>query len=192
MEKTNFREGNAKVYMTHPTKVSAFLPQALRRQAQPVVMQPPGRVPLPHVRLCADLVSAFAFFCGTERLLTPVARLSNAGNSDDLFSESEMLASWRSIEAVDYHQEVTVAGGLSFTSYHAGHVLGAAMFLIEIAGLKILYTGDFSREEDRHLVQAEVPAQRPDVLISESTYGVQSLEPRLDKEHRFTSERCRR
>ena len=99
-----------------------------------------------------------------------------------------MLASWRQIEAVDYHQEVQIAGGLRFTSYHAGHVLGAAMFLIEMAGLRILYTGDFSREEDRHLVQAEVPPVRPDVLISESTYGVQSLEPRLDKEQRFTSE----
>ncbi|PWN39753.1 Metallo-hydrolase/oxidoreductase [Ceraceosorus guamensis] len=145
MEKTNFREGNAKVYMTHPTK------------------------------------AVYRF------LMSDFVRISNAGNADDLFSESEMLASWRSIEAVDYHQEVPIAGGLSFTSYHAGHVLGAAMFLIDIAGLKILYTGDFSREEDRHLVQAEVPSQRPDVLISESTYGVQSLEPRLDKERRFTT-----
>lgn len=59
--------------------------------------------------------------------------------------------------------------------------------MIDIAGLKILYTGDYSREEDRHLVKAEVPPLRPDVLIIESTYGVQSLESREDKEQRFTS-----
>ncbi|KAG9045211.1 endoribonuclease ysh1 [Tulasnella sp. UAMH 9824] len=62
------------------------------------------------------------------------------------------------------------------------------MFMIDIAGLKILYTGDYSREEDRHLVKAEVPPVRPDVLIVESTFGVQSLEGRHEKEARFTSE----
>jgi len=61
------------------------------------------------------------------------------------------------------------------------------MFLIDIAGLKVLYTGDYSREEDRHLVKAEVPPIRPDVLIVESTYGVQSLEGREEKELRFTN-----
>ena len=40
-------------------------------------------------------------------------------------------------------------GGIKFWCYNAGHVLGAAMFMLEIAGVKILYTGDFSREEDR-------------------------------------------
>jgi cleavage and polyadenylation specificity factor subunit 3 len=31
------------------------------------------------------------------------------------------------------------------------------MFMVEIAGTKILYTGDFSRQEDRHLMAAEIP-----------------------------------
>ena len=50
----------------------------------------------------------------------------------------------------------------------SGHVLGAAMFMIEIAGVRVLYTGDYSREEDRHLMAAEIPAVRPDVLITVS------------------------
>lgn len=146
MEKTNFRDGHGKVYMTHPTK------------------------------------AVYRF------LMSDFVRISNAGNDDNLFDENEMLASWRQIEAVDFHQDVSIAGGLRFTAYHAGHVLGACMLLIEIAGLRILYTGDFSREEDRHLVQAEIPPVKPDVLICESTYGTQTHEPRLDKEHRFTSQ----
>jgi cleavage and polyadenylation specificity factor subunit 3 len=32
------------------------------------------------------------------------------------------------------------------------------MFMIEIAGVRVLYTGDFSREEDRHLMAAELPS----------------------------------
>ena len=44
-----------------------------------------------------------------------------------------------------------------------------AMFMVEIDGVRVLYTGDYSREEDRHLMSAEVPSQRPEVLVVEST-----------------------
>lgn len=57
------------------------------------------------------------------------------------------------------------------------------MFLIEIAGLKILFTGDYSRETDRHLIPAEVPkGVKIDVLITESTYGIASHVPRAERE----------
>ena len=57
------------------------------------------------------------------------------------------------------------------------------MFLIEIAGLKILFTGDYSREDDRHLISAEVPKGiKIDVLITESTYGIASHIPRPERE----------
>ena len=57
------------------------------------------------------------------------------------------------------------------------------MFLIEIAGLKILFTGDYSREDDRHLISAEAPpGVKVDVLITESTYGIASHVPRAERE----------
>ena len=65
--------------------------------------------------------------------------------------------------------------GVRFWCYHAGHVLGAAMVMIEIAGVKILYTGDFSRVEDRHLMAAEIPSVSPDLLITVSDVMVMSL-----------------
>lgn len=46
------------------------------------------------------------------------------------------------------------------------------MFLIEIDGVRLLYTGDYSCEEDRHLQPAEIPNCNVDVLIVESTYGI--------------------
>ena len=55
--------------------------------------------------------------------------------------------------------------GVRFWCYHAGHVLGAAMVMMEIAGVKILYTG---RVEDRHLMAAEIPSVSPDLLITVS------------------------
>ncbi|KAF9010685.1 beta-lactamase-like protein [Cyathus striatus] len=143
-EKTNFKDGKGKVYMTHPTKAV-------------------------HKFMMQDYV-----------------RMSSS-SSDALFSPLDMQMSLASIIPVSAHQLITVCPGVTFTPYHAGHVLGACMFLIDIAGLKILYTGDYSREEDRHLVKAELPPIRPDVLIVESTYGVQSHEGREEKEARFTS-----
>ena len=60
------------------------------------------------------------------------------------------------------------------------------MFLIDIAGLKILFTGDYSREDDRHLISAEVPKNtKIDVLITESTYGIASHMPRVERESAF-------
>ena len=66
---------------------------------------------------------------------------------------------------IDFHEQKEV-NGIKFHCYVAGHVLGAAMFMIEIAGIKVLYTGDFSCSEDRHLCSAEVPRITPDILIS--------------------------
>ncbi len=65
--------------------------------------------------------------------------------------------------------------GIKFWCYNAGHVLGAAMFMVEIGGTHLLYTGDYSMQDDRHLMAAEIPEISPDVLIVESTYGVQVL-----------------
>ena len=76
--------------------------------------------------------------------------------------------------------------GIKFTAYRAGHVLGAAMFLIEIDGLKILYTGDYSREEDRLLKPAEFTDCEVDVLIVESTYGTTEHQDKLVREQNFT------
>lgn len=60
------------------------------------------------------------------------------------------------------------------------------MFMVDIAGVRVLYTGDYSREEDRHLRAAEMPQFSPDVCIIESTYGVQLHQPRHIREKRFT------
>lgn len=142
MEKTNFREGKGKVYMTLATKaVYKFIMQDFLRMS--------------------------------------------SSSTEPLFSPLDFSMSFSSIITVAAHQVIVPCPGISFTPYHAGHVLGACMFLIDIAGLKVLYTGDYSREEDRHLVQAQVPSIRPDVLICESTYGVQKHEELSGREKRF-------
>ncbi|KAI9893301.1 MAG: endoribonuclease ysh1 [Vezdaea aestivalis] len=119
-------------------------------------------------------------------LIQDSVRVGNASASSSnqvpLYNESDHLATFPQIEAIDYHTTHTISS-IRITPLPAGHVLGAAMFLIEIAGLKILFTGDYSREDDRHLISAEVPKDHEiDVLITESTYGIASHIPRMERE----------
>lgn len=118
--------------------------------------------------------------------LSDYVKVSNLSAERMLYTDTDLQASMDRIETVNFHQEVDI-NGIRFSCYHAGHVLGACMFLIEIAGVKILYTGDFSRQEDRHLMQAEIPNVKPDILITEATYGTHIHEKREDREARFTS-----
>ncbi|EGG16071.1 beta-lactamase domain-containing protein [Cavenderia fasciculata] len=120
-------------------------------------------------------------------LLSDYVKVSNISVAEDMpFDEQDLNASLPKIEHINYHQKIE-HNGIKFCCYNAGHVLGAAMFMVEIAGVRILYTGDFSRQEDRHLMGAESPPVDVDVLIIESTYGVQVHEPRLERERRFTT-----
>lgn len=108
------------------------------------------------------------------------------GGSSNLYTDEDVMKSFDKIETIDYHSTMEI-DGIRFTAYHAGHVLGACMYFIEIGGLKVLFTGDYSREENRHLHAAEVPPVKPDILISESTFGTGTLEPKAALENKLTS-----
>ncbi|KAL3620841.1 Cleavage and polyadenylation specificity factor subunit 3-I [Castilleja foliolosa] len=118
-------------------------------------------------------------------LLSDYVKVSKVSVEDMLYDEQDILRSMDKIEVIDFHQTVEV-DGVRFWCYTAGHVLGAAMFMVDIAGVRVLYTGDYSREEDRHLRAAELPQFSPDICIIESTYGVQTHQPRHIREKLFT------
>lgn len=119
-------------------------------------------------------------------LIADSVRVGNMASSSEtkiqVYTEQDHNETFRQIEAIDFYTTHTISG-IRVTPYPAGHVLGAAMFLIEIAGLKILFTGDYSRELDRHLVSATVPKDiKVDVLITESTFGISTHTPREQRE----------
>ncbi|XP_056173387.1 cleavage and polyadenylation specificity factor subunit 3-I-like isoform X2 [Syzygium oleosum] len=149
-------------------------------------------------------------------LLSDYVKVSKVSVEDMLFDEQDILRSMDKIEILHMlrthrsldvtFQRINVQRGadMSFVSFKikhklllllqlklslpllSGHVLGAAMFMVDIAGVRVLYTGDYSREEDRHLRAAEIPQFSPDICIIESTYGVQLHQPRHIREKRFT------
>lgn len=157
MQQTNFR---GRVFMTHATK-------AIYRW------------------LLSDFVRVTSIAGGGDeaRQMDASQQQSTTGLAN-LYTDDDLMSSFEKIETIDYHSTIEVEG-IRFTAYHAGHVLGACMYFIEIGGLKVLFTGDYSREEDRHLKVAEVPPTRPDILITESTFGTATHEPRLEKESRM-------
>ncbi|KAK0280252.1 endoribonuclease ysh1 [Friedmanniomyces endolithicus] len=141
-----------RVYMTHPTK-------AIYKH----LMQDSVRVQNTHI-------STSATTSGTD------------GYIHQLFTEHDILSTLPQIQTISFNT-THVHNGIRFTPYPAGHVLGACMYLIEIAGLNILFTGDYSRENDRHLIPASVPrGVKIDCLITESTFGISTHVPRLERE----------
>jgi cleavage and polyadenylation specificity factor subunit 3 len=122
-------------------------------------------------------------------LIQDSVRVSNTSSTSDqrtsLYTEADHISTLPQIETIDFYTTHTVSG-VRITPYPAGHVLGAAMFLINIAGLNVFFTADYSREQDRHLVAAEVPntatVGKIDVLITESTFGISNAPPRAERE----------
>jgi cleavage and polyadenylation specificity factor subunit 3 len=108
-------------------------------------------------------------------------RHSSSDDGDDaLYSNENLKSCLAKIKTIKYRQHLEY-NGIKFWCYPAGHVLGACMFVIEIAGKRILYTGDYTLKKDRHLLPAEIPSFSPDLLIMESTMG--------DRDHESVEER---
>ena len=119
-------------------------------------------------------------------LLSDSIRLTPDDDEAPLYDEEDLARCVDNVEVIDFHQ-IVEDRGFKFWCYNAGHVLGAAMFFLDFGDVRLLYTGDYSLEEDRHLVPAEVPEWSPDVLIMESTYGTQKHEARDVREALFVS-----
>ena len=122
-----------------------------------------------------------AFF---NMVMSDLIKINSPGTSD-VVREEWLHATLNRVDRCNYHQEIR-HNGIRFQALNAGHVLGAAMFLIEIAGVRILYTGDYSRVPDRHLLAAELPPVSPDILIVESTYGILEHKSTEEREAMFT------
>ena len=93
------------------------------------------------------------------------------------FSPEEIARSTEKCIAIETRQTYSLKKkGLELTCYRAGHVLGAAIFYVKFRNAAVVYTGNYNSTPDRHLGAYEfnlIPAgcPKPDILITESTYG---------------------
>lgn len=77
---------------------------------------------------------------------------------------------------VDLHRETDLPGDARLYLRRAGHILGACSAQIDIAGRRVVFSGDLGRYDDAVLHDPEnVP--EADVIVIESTYGDRKHEP---------------
>lgn len=119
-------------------------------------------------------------------LLEDCQRILQMKSRDNcVYSVQDIKNCMKKIIAIDMKQTVTVSEGFTITPYYAGHVIGAAMFYVNVNGKGVVYTGDFSTQSDKHLGSAIIDCLRPDLMICESTYGSVVRDCRKSKERKF-------
>jgi metallo-beta-lactamase family protein len=91
-----------------------------------------------------------------------------------LYTRNDARACLKQIKATAFGKRISPIPGWFVTFQEAGHILGAASVLVEVAGRRILFSGDLGRSDDLIM---NPPAHAPlaDTVLIESTYG--------DREH---------
>jgi len=69
-----------------------------------------------------------------------------------------------------FHRKSKSSYGVKVELFPSGHILGGAQILLEIEGMRIVYTGDFRLRKCLTAKGAEV--KKCDILIMESTFGL--------------------
>ena len=91
-----------------------------------------------------------------------------------LYTRQDALDCLPLLKAVDFGKSFAPIPGWRATLTPAGHILGAASILLEVAGRRILFSGDLGRTDDL-LMNPPAAAPAADTVLIESTYG--------DREH---------
>ena len=91
-----------------------------------------------------------------------------------LYTRQDALDCLPLIKAIEFGKAFAPISGWRATFSPAGHILGAASLLLEVAGRRILFSGDLGRPDDLIMNPPGKPPVADTVLI-ESTYG--------DREH---------
>ena len=91
-----------------------------------------------------------------------------------LYSRQDALDCLSSLKAVEFNTTISPLPGWRVTFSPAGHILGAASVLLEVAGRRILFSGDLGRTDDL-IMNPPAVAPAADTVLIESTYG--------DREH---------
>ena len=87
-----------------------------------------------------------------------------------LYTKQEAIDSLKQLHAEQQDQWFEPIRGWKARFQPAGHILGAASLLLDVAGRRILFSGDLGRSDDALMNPPEPPPQADTVLI-ESTYG---------------------
>jgi len=101
------------------------------------------------------------------------------------FEVVELISMMRNAEKVGFGDTVRVRS-FNVEVWSSGHIPGGAMFMVEVDGINVLYTGDFNMAESCLLGGADQdPFKKADILIMEATYCQYNHPNRRRNEERF-------
>ena len=103
------------------------------------------------------------------------------------YNEQDMQNMFDRVRIVKYLAETEVLPGIKATYFPAGHVAGAACINIETPDGTVFYTGDYSLFTQQTVEGARIPRLRPDIAITETTYGSRMHSNRQAEENRFVT-----
>ena len=121
-------------------------------------------------------------------------RLEREEQEKPLFTHEEIEAALEYLEFMEpvlqWNTPRQICDGVTATWIPAGHILGAAMILIQSKQESILITGDVSVTDQKTIPgmsMSDLPYQ-PDVMVMESTYGNHHHKDRAEEEKRLVSD----
>jgi metallo-beta-lactamase family protein len=87
-----------------------------------------------------------------------------------LYDEGDVLKMLPQFEAVGYGERHAIGEEFRLTLQSAGHILGSSTALVEVDGIRVLFSGDLGRPQHPLVAPAASPPAA-DVVVVESTYG---------------------
>lgn len=91
----------------------------------------------------------------------PIEPLYTAADADALLSQ---------LRAVEFGTHFTPCAGIEARLWNAGHVLGSASAEVDIAGMRLLFSGDLGPHDNSLIGRSEGPSG-VDHVVAEATYG---------------------
>lgn len=127
--------------------------------------------------LCAVMLDDAAFIQAQDaRYINKVIERDGADMDpvEPLYDAEDVVRVIELMVAVPYHRTVPIADGVRLTFKDAGHVLGSAITVLDVAerggSKRVVFTGDLGREKMPILRDPEL-VDDAHALITESTYG---------------------
>lgn len=88
-----------------------------------------------------------------------------------IYNEIDVLNMLDRVILVPFQNEIEILEDIKLTMYMAGHIAGASCIYLKSKEGTLLYTGDYSLFNQHTISGLSIPKLRPDVIISEATYG---------------------
>ena len=101
-------------------------------------------------------------------------KISKRNGSSPGYTSQDVSKLQAYMVCLPYGQNTTILPCIQITFYSARHILGSAMVLLIINGIRVLFTGDFHIRNDSALKRIPIKKifkKKYDAVISEATYG---------------------